>query len=225
MKWLTLKLLTVIGLVLMGCDTGLYITKSQHIGHETINKLVSIEPKVKLLSLDNDGLSQKRVASFFKEKEFTNTIKKACAKNKIELDLFDIDGSDVDADYFNKICLLRVEILNKLSAQLNEMEELESNVRNTSTQLGFSAPIFFFEEGVEISMDYHNLSDKMETPYFSVQGLYRVRNNVFFINSVVDVVRSEFVYTEVRRIVGSPSPRNLVPILYDSFAILKARVR
>jgi hypothetical protein len=216
-------LLVIVSLLLFGCDTGLYITKSKSLGQiDKIETIVSIEPKVKVATMKKGLKSEK---SFLKEKEFTNAILNACKRNDIELLMYDLDYGKVNDVYFNGLCLLRNEILKKLEVQLNALEGLESNAENRSTKLGFSAPIFFFENGAEIDMQYHYLADEFSTKYFSYQGLYNVNNVNFYVNVVVDVLKSEFVYTEVRALLGAPSRKNIVPVLYDSFAILKHEVK
>lgn len=217
---------TILLCTLLSCDTGLYITKSKHLNEgNAIDKIVSIEPVVSLLNKSNKEVGTRKVASFLKEQEFTASIANACKRNGIELLLYDLDEGNVDAAYFNQLCRLKYEINRQLGLQVENTELLENETRNLKTLLGFSAPVHYFDHGVEIQMDYLDLAEHYGTKYFSVQSLFTVKKNVFFINAAVDVVHSEFVYTEVRRVVGTPSRKNLVPVLYDSFAILKTELR
>lgn len=201
-----------------------------------IKKIIAIEPEflwvdqkeeIEQVVLDSENLSAQ-----FQQKLVSNA-----AVNGIELEIWAPNTLErKDVVYFNQLLPLKTAILTA-----NSLQELESEKYKSSGYFAFTLIKAAYRQELEFDPDFESLAKKYGTPYFSLNALLtypktiplkssssrpgprpvKVRPETLYYHVLVDVVRSEIIYREVRLYPKSLDIKSLQDILEHSYKMLK----
>lgn len=238
---LCMGLLLILNSGCSGNGGELLITKPQKSERVKLNKkIVLIDPSFLMMD-SRKKESEIFLASDDRESKMTTSIVDLAARNDIELQVIDIDqiGAD-EVSYFNDILPLKKNIY--LSFGNSDLEGKRVKGRAKADEQTIA-------QLPKISSEFSYLSEKYGTPNFQVNGvvsyikrdlrgimvlffvppwgaleLMRPNARTYYYSITVDVERAEIIYSEVRLLRTTPSERNLKPMIYDSYAMLREEI-
>jgi len=227
MKYLSVLTACLLLFLSSGCSiTGsLLINRSEDPHRVEAQKVVSIQPTYFSRSLLNEDPNP--ILSMEQERAtFETLLTKNAERAGIELDIYSPSQLQAtDVDYFNDLLPLKQTIL-----LANDLQDVDTRYKRGGA---FAPYTRTFRKPITLPVQYSALAEKYGTPYFSLQGLFDLegrrrsslrnlsKHEILFYHVVVDVVKSEVIYRELRVMSKKPNESNLGVILYDSFSIFR----
>lgn len=227
----------------LSCSTGkLFLEKTTTFTNKKtpIEHIISVNPNFSLPATLDAKLEKEKPK--LREKDafwFYNALKYNAKKQGIYLQ---IEGAKEaitvnDANYFNYLAPLKREILEVMN--LKNFGDLNPNFNSTK-------PVKEFPVGIDISTKHSHLAEKYGTRYFALQGVSFIpksenttknlllatnvpSNQLAFITNnaetvyytiIADVMSSQIVYREFRKIKINTSKKQFSAIISDSFELI-----
>jgi hypothetical protein len=213
-------ILMLLGITLLTSCYGptryIQIHKSENFAEEkkSIKKVVCISPNITIYTnYDLDDTDFERtlaIKNFF----FKNLMKYNKA-SKFEYVIYNpSDQENTDASFYNDLLPLKSDLLQASLIRENPLNAKNSGRNNRVTKTVFAAPS-------RIAPEFSSLSKQYGTPYFSWYGIFSAQGKTVSIYLLVNVETSEMVYHEMKRISKRANRRNLPPLIYDSFKMMR----
>ena len=198
--------------ILSGCKNALLIDRNESSLQDKPSalKIICIDPRVYFDDEEeNYDLNQLRSVTA----ELRAYIVKFSRRNKIQLELFNLDEKATASYYYNLLNLKR----NMLAANFNQSSPLDLTSHYKTNEI--QKKVFVYAP--KILYDFNSLSKEYGTPYFSYMGIYVMEDRLVLYHIVVNTDLGETIYRE-RKIVRSALKKStLSQMVYDSYALLR----
>lgn len=203
-------------LLCTGCAGGFILTthtESFPSKRKDFKKIICINPEYRFFndnSLEDEDFDQSQ-----KLKQLLRTsIEQFSKKNGFEYEVHAASNTSGDPNsYFNKLLLLRKNIIQSIRVQDNPLNQVEHGYDTHSKGV--------FIVNTLIPFELSELSGEFGTPYFAIFDVYSSKTKTFVIHIVANLNLGRIEYQEVKRFNNNANATRLPALVYDSFYFLK----
>ena len=182
---------------------------------EEMQKVICIYPQIKIFT-DHNFETLDYVQTTSLEDFFLKNIKKYGSAGGFEFVVYDpSDSSMIDSKFYNELIPLKNDIIQAVLMRDNPLNNSYSHVDHNSIQKSV------FADPIRIAPAFSYLSAKYDTPYFNWYILLSSKGKTITLHLIVNVETSEFVYYEQKKISRKVNKKNIIPLIYDSFKMIK----
>lgn len=222
------------------CGSVVHIDKHESfsIAAEKVKRVISIDPTFHYLELKTKG--KKPLTSSKKAKFINDLLVNSAEQNGIYLNIVEVtDLEEGDMYFFEYLAPLKNEIWQ--SNHLQDIRQLnkDGDIKNKGNL------VTIYKTGPQLMKDYSHLAEVFGTRYFALQGvLLQSKTNEediqplvasasldaflddeqnyssIYYTIIADVVVSQVVYREYRKISTELTDANLSSIMFDSFKLI-----
>lgn len=181
---------------------------------KSIEKVVCISPNIAMYHdydlNDADFERSQEIRKFF-----LSSLGKYSKAGKFNYVIYNpSDKEKTDVAFYNDLLPLKSDLLQASLIRENPLNTSWSGRNNSITKAVFAAPS-------RIAPEFSYLSAQYGTPYFAWYGIFSSKGKTVAVHLLVNVETSEMVYHEMKRISKRANKRNIPPLIYDSFKMMR----